>query len=111
MKKWRKNLFGVTENPNKEKIENGYGMKKNIKITKELIAKHLLESKFEYEWMANKFNGDNIHIVLKYDKKAKKQQFYEHTLEYKIKHPIVVVLRKIGIYDKLKKMIGWDKNN
>ena len=31
-------------------------------------------------------------------------------LEYKIKHPIVVVLRKIGIYDKIKQIIGWEKH-
>ena len=60
--------------------------------------------------MCDKFNKDNIHIMLKYDKKAKKEQFYENTLEYKIKHPIVVALRKTGIYDKIKQIIGWEKH-
>lgn len=98
----------IKKSPNKEKIQNGYNLQKNIGITKELITHFLIETKDEYEWMANKFNQENIHIIDKYDKKAKKQQFYEQTLEYKIKHPIVVVLRKMGIYDDIKKMIGWE---
>ena len=48
-------------------------------------------------------------MMEKYDKKAKREQFYEQTLEYKIKHPIVVVLTKIGIYDRLKKLVGWER--
>lgn len=100
----------LKQNPNKEKIENGYGLRKNLSVTKELITQYILESREEYIWMSNKFNTENIHIMLKYDKKAKKQQFYENTLEYKIKHPIVVVLRKLGIYDKLKQIIGWEKH-
>lgn len=100
----------LKKNPNQNKVQNGYGLKKNMRITKELITQYLLESKAEYEWMANKFNQENIHIILKYDKKAQKEQFYEHTLEYKIKHPIVVILRKLGIYDKLKQIIGLEKH-
>lgn len=105
MKKWKKKLAGVKENPNKEKIENGYGIRKNIEITKELISRYLLESKPEFEWLKNKFNQENIHILLKYDRKAKKEQFYEQTLEYKIKHPIYVVLTKLHIYDLIKKIL------
>ena len=66
----------LKQNPNKEKIENGYALKRNIRITKELITSYLLESRVEYEWMSNNFNNNNIHVILKYDKKAKKQQFY-----------------------------------
>ena len=102
-------LTNLKQNPNKEKIENGYGLRRNIRIAKEVIIGYILESRQEYEWMASQFNTQNIHMILKYDKKAKKLQFYEHTLEYKIKHPIVVILRKMGIYDKLKQLIGWEK--
>ena len=100
----------INQNPNKEKIKNGYNLQTNIEITKELISEFLVSSKMDYEWVSSKFNQDNIHIILKYDKKAKKEQFYEHTLEYKIKHPIVVVLRKMGIYDKIKQIIGWERH-
>lgn len=105
-----KEFADLKQNPNKEKIENGYGLQKNMGVVKELITQYLIESGPEYEWLSNKFNTDNIHIILKYDKKAKKEQFYEQTLEYKIKHPIVVILRKMGIYDKLKQIIGWEKH-
>lgn len=110
IQKMEKEFDGLKKNPNKEKIENGYGLRRNIEVTKELVTQYILESREEYEWMANKFNGDNIHIILKYDKKAQREQFYEHTLEYKIKHPIVVLLRKMGIYDKIKQIIGWEKH-
>lgn len=100
----------INEKANKEKIENGYGMQKNIEIAKELVSEFLISNKLDYEWLSRKFNEENIHIILKYDKKAKKEQFYEHTLEYKIKHPIVVVLRKMGIYDKIKQLIGWERH-
>jgi glycosyltransferase involved in cell wall biosynthesis len=110
VQKMEKEFDSLKQNPSNEKIENGYGLKRNIEITKELITQYLIESKSEYEWMANKFNADNIHIILKYDEKAKKEQFYEKTLEYKIKHPIVVLLRRIGIYDKIKQIIGWEKH-
>ena len=110
IKKMDSEFSNIKENPNKEKIENGYSLQKNINITKEIISRYLIESKSEYQWMSDKFNKDNIHIMLKYDKQAKKEQFYENTLEYKIKHPIVVLLSKIGIYDKLKHLIGWERH-
>ena len=100
----------IYKNANKEKIENGYGLQKNIEITKEIISEFLISNRLDYEWLSSKFNGENIHVIVKYDKRAKKEQFYEHTLEYKIKHPIVVVLRKMGIYDKIKQIIGWERH-
>jgi len=36
----------------------------------------------------------------------KKRQFYEHTLEYKLKHPVVVALRRIGVYEDAKRLLG-----
>ena len=110
VKKMDEEFSKIYQNANKEKIENGYSLQKNIEITKELISEFLISNKIDYEWIADKFNKDNIHIILKYDKKARKEQFYEHTLEYKIKHPIVVVLRKMGIYDKIKQIIGWERH-
>lgn len=110
IKKMSDELDEVSTHPNQEKVNNAIGLQKNIRITKELIADFLISNRLEYNWMCDKFNKDNIHIMLKYDKKAKKEQFYENTLEYKIKHPIVVVLRKIGIYDKIKQIIGWERH-
>ena len=100
----------LKQNPSIQKIKNGQGLSNNLEIAKELVAQYLLESQKEYMWMANKFTCDNVHVILKYDKKAKKAQFYEQTLGYKIKHPIVVLLRKMGVYDKIKQIIGWEKH-
>ena len=99
----------IAKEPNLEKKQNGYGLKANIRITKELLAKFLLQSEGEYNWASATFNTENIHMMTKYDKTAKREQFYEQTIEYKMKHPIVVILRKIGIYDTLKRIIGWEK--
>ena len=91
----------IARNPNKEKIQNGEELYKNISLLKELISTYFVSSRQEYEWQVKEFNEKNIHMP-KTDNK--KPPFYEHTLEYKIKHPIVVALRKMGIYEGLKRL-------
>lgn len=105
IKTMEKEFEKVTKNPNEEKIRNGEYLTKNQEILKELISTYFESSKGEYMGLANEFNIKNVHKVDKYDKKAKKMIGYEHTLEYKIKHSIVVVLRKIGIYDPIKDVL------
>ena len=60
----------------------------------------------KYEWLSREFNAKNVDRDYEFERKQSKYDYYEQTLEYKIKHPIVVVLRKIGIYDFCKKIIG-----
>ena len=103
IEKMDKELTQIAKNPNKEKIENGEKLQKNIDILKELISTYFVSSKQEYEWLAEEFNNKNIHIK---HFKGKKPLFYEHTLEYKIKHPIVLALRKIGMYERTKRILG-----
>ena len=79
---------------------------KNIDILKELISTYIVSSKPDYEWLVEEFNKKNVHKIEIKQKDLKKRQFYEHTLEYKLKHPIVVVLRKMGIYENCKKILG-----
>ena len=96
-------FINIKENPNKEKIEKGMELSKNMIVLKELISTYLVSSKTEYEWLADNFNKNNIHQI---DiKKVKSFKPYEHTLEYKIKHPFVVGLKKIGMYKKLKRIL------
>ena len=98
----QKKLIEIYEHPDKEKEENGVFLAKNMDILKELISTYFASSKREYEYLVDEFNKRNVHI----NKMAKKKtKFYEHTLEYKIKHPIVVFLKKIGIYEKVKELI------
>ncbi len=105
IKKMEKEFIKIVQNPNKAKMENGKSLSKNIDILKELISTYIVSSKADYEWLVEDFNNKNIHRIDIYDKKRK---YYEHTLEYKIKHPIVVILRKMGIYDYCKRAIGME---
>ena len=102
IKKMEDEFTNIAKKPNKEKIKNGELLKDNKQVLLELISTFFLSNKQEYEYLVDKFNRENIHISSKH----KKAMFYEHTLEYKIKHPIVIVLRKIGIYDALKKTVS-----
>ena len=102
IKNIEKEFIELVKNPNKSKIENGKIIGENINITKELISSYFIAEKNEYEWLSEKFNKENIHK----NGVLNKQQFYEHTLEYKLKHPIVVTLRKIGVYDSTKRILG-----
>ena len=102
IKNMEKEFIELVKNPNKEKIENGEKIDENISITKELISSYFIAEKNEYKWLSEKFNKENIHM----NNVSNKKQFYEHTLEYKLKHPIVVTLRKMGVYDNAKRIFG-----
>ena len=103
IKQIEQEFIEIINNPNDEKIQNGIDLSKNIDILKELISTYLIASKPEYEYLVEVFNQKNVH-KRKY-KNRKKGLYYEQTIEYKIKHPVVVALRKIGIYEDLKKVL------
>lgn len=92
--------------PNQEKIENGRNLAKCKGITKELITSHMIGSSQDYDWFAKEFNKNNVDRDYEFEAEQNKYDYYEQTLEYKIKHPIVVLLRKLGIYDFCKRIIG-----
>lgn len=97
------NIFEkIVQNPDSQKIENGKRLSNNINLTKELITRFLISTKQEYSWWSQEFTRNNIHVI----NKIKKFKIgYEHTLEYKIKHPFVVILRKLGLYKTIKENI------
>lgn len=95
----------INKNPNVKKIEQAKKMQNSIDITKELITKNCITEQAEYEWLVQNFNMENVDIDWKLEKKANKMLYYENTLEYKIKHPIYVVLTKLHIYDYIKKIL------
>lgn len=103
IKKMEKEFLKICEKPNQQKVENGKSLGKNKEILKELISTYIISGKPDYEWLVEEFNRKNVH---KMEICNKKSQFYEHTLEYKLKHPIVVVLRKMGIYENCRKILG-----
>ncbi len=47
----------VSQNPSKEKIENGEALGKNINITKELFNKYLISNQIKYEWQCFEYNS------------------------------------------------------
>ena len=104
VKNMEKEFLKIVENPNKEKIKNGKELAKNKNILKEIITLYFIAERNEYEWLTEEFNKENIHRLK--NKKFKKNKIYEHTLEYKLKHPIVVALRKMGVYEKTKRALG-----
>ena len=106
IKNMEKEFIDIVQNPNKQKIENGEKLSGNIDVLKELISSFLVSNKLEYEWICEEFNHKNIHISNFKNKILKKKQYYENTLEYKIKHPIVLALRKVGIYESTKRILG-----
>ena len=106
VKNMEKEFSKIVQNPNEKKIENGKNLSRNKEILQELISTYLMSEKLQYEWAVSEFNETNIHKELKYNKR-KRKVYYEHTLEYKIKHPIVIILRKLGIYNELKQLIRY----
>ena len=95
----------VKKNPNTEKIENAKNMKNNIDLTKEFITRYFIGAQIEYEWLAKNFNMENVDIDWKLEKKENKMLYYENTLEYKIKHPIYVILTKLHLYELIKRIL------
>ena len=100
----------IYQNPNSLKIEQAKKMQGNIDITKELITKYFISAGDEYEWLAKKFNAENVDRDWKLEKKANKMLYYENTLEYKIKHPFYVILTKLHIYGFIKKILKRGEN-
>ena len=45
----------IYQNPNKEKIENGNTLNKNVNITKELITMNIMNDKIEYSWECSEY--------------------------------------------------------
>lgn len=108
IKNMENEFIEIANNPDKVKIENGEELFTNMNILKELISSFFISNKLEYEWICEDFNQKNIHRINLKNKYIKKRQFYENTLEYKIKHPIVLALRKIGVYESTKRILGME---
>ena len=90
--------------PNTDKVKMGEGLSQYSNLIKELIIKNFAAFDQEYGWLSRQFNEQNIDIS--YAKNLYGYFDETKTLSYKFKHVIVVVLRKLGVYDKIKQMIG-----
>ena len=101
IKKMENIFIQLAQNPNSWKIENAMNLRENIGITKELITYFFEESSKEYEWLVNQYNLDNVDRS--YILQERNRNNYENTLQYKLKHPIVVFLRKLRYIRILQK--------
>lgn len=95
----------VKNNPNIEKIKSAKNMKENSDLTKEFITRYFIGAQIEYEWLTKKFNMENVDVDWELEKEENKMLYYENTLEYKIKHPIYVVLTKLHLYESIKRIL------
>lgn len=94
----------MKSNPRQSKVENGKSLARCENLTQEIITRNFAAAEPEYKWLCKDFNEKNIDISYAKD-------FYEYvdetkTLTYKFKHVIVVILRKMHVYDKIKEIIG-----
>ena len=85
-------LRETAEHPNAEKIENGKRLEPMQNLLKELVVKNFATFQGEYEWSSNQFLKENFWDMKK-------------PMSWYIKHPIVVVLQKLGVYEFCKKLI------
>lgn len=98
-------IFKKTKgNARPTKVENGKALAKCENLTQEIITRNFAAAEPEYKWLCQDFNEKNIDISYAKD-------LYEYvdetkTLTYKFKHVIVVILRKMHVYDKIKEIIG-----
>ena len=94
-------LEDVYNNPNKTKIENGFGLSKNLNITKENIVKQFVLSEGRYEWECKQYNTKNDLG----EKATRKQIFAEKMWKHSWYRLIIKILKKLGIIKFIKKLV------
>ena len=97
-------LEETKNNPNKEKIENGKGLSKNMDITKELITKFFEESNSEYEWLCLEYNKNYYELVDDF-KVSKWTRIKERLWTHPTWRKFIRTLQKAGIIEKAKRII------
>ena len=97
-------LEETKNNPNKEKIENGKGLSKNMDITKELITKFFEESNSEYEWLCLEYNKNYYELVDDF-KVSKWTRIKERLWTHPTWRKFIRILQKVGIIEKAKRII------
>lgn len=87
------------ENPNKEKIENGKALAKNIDICKELIVQKFASSKIKYKWQCKEYNSYYGFKNVNYKFLMFKDRMWKHAWY----RGLIKVLQKIGVIKLIKK--------
>lgn len=106
------NIFEeVYKNPNKEKVQNGEGLTKNIEITKELVNINLMANKQEYNWLCDEYIRNlfgNMQAEKPTDLKGKLWAIplYRKFIRVLQKMGIIKLLKRTGIDKKIKEKIN-----
>lgn len=94
----------IYKNPNKEKIENGKGMGRNLDVAKELICYFLEESKEQYSWQCLDYNS-NYYELTREMGVTRWSKIKERLWTIPLWRGFIRVLQKLGIINAVKKIV------
>lgn len=100
VKNMSKEFEKVHDNPNKEKIENGKQLEKNMEIVKELVTRGFSSIEPKYSWECESYN--NYYGYKEYNYKM--QLFKEKMWKNPMYRGFIKFLQKIGIIGIIKKI-------
>ena len=100
VKNMSKEFEKVHDNPNKEKIENGKQLEKNMEIVKELVTRGFSSIEPKYSWECESYN--NYYGYKEYNYKM--QLFKEKMWKNPMYRGFIKFLQKIGIISIIKKI-------
>lgn len=92
-------ITDIVNNPNKEKIKNGKGLSKNLRLQKELICYFFEQSNEEFKYQCEQYN-------LKYYDSFN-YSFTDKLWKYRIYRIFIKLLKKLGILQKVKKILNY----
>ena len=92
----------IYNNPDKDKVDNGKALSKNIPICKELITRYILSAEEKYLWECQEYN--RYFGIVRYNYKF--ELFKEKMWRSSVYRGFVRTLQKSGIMKLLKKIVG-----
>ena len=97
------NIFENTvKNPNYEKIRQGQELANNIDIAKEMVTKHLVSNKEEYNWLCTQYNKSNYETAKEYKHRKRIERLWGNPL-YRGTFKFCKAIGLVGLIKKLRK--------
>ncbi len=108
-----KNFYEVVSKPNKEKIENGYALKKMKGICNELIVKNFIANREEYNWLCQQVNKEYFgYIPINYSNTSESCGYnYFETPMGKFRLKVIAITKKLHLYEMIKKILRKIRKN
>lgn len=95
-------LEKIFKSPDKEKIENGKGLARNLVVTKELINMNLMANEKEYSWLCDEYNRNYFSHIMH----TKRNLLKEKLWSIPIWRVFIRFLQKTGIMKIAKKLLN-----